>query len=81
MAASGPLGWETYFKAGWLNPNNFLVVQAAWLERGERRFSLAVLTDGNPEWTCGFSTIKGVTGILLGQEPTPGYLDVQVLQP
>ncbi len=80
VAASGPLGWETYFKAGWLNPNNFLVVQAAWLERGERRFSLAVLTDGNPEWTCGFSTIKGVTGILLGQEPTPGYLS-QVLQP
>ena len=80
IAASGPLGWETYFKAGWLNPNNQLAVQAAWLERGERRFSLAVLTDGNPDWAYGLSTIKGVAGILLGEEATPAYLG-QILEP
>jgi hypothetical protein len=80
VAASGPLGWATYFKAGWLNPNNQLVVQGAWLERGKHRFALAVLTDGNPGWTDGFSTSKGVTGILLGEEPSYAYL-AQVLEP
>jgi hypothetical protein len=80
VAAAGPLGWETYFKAGWLNPNNRLVVQAAWLERGRRRFALAVMTEGNPGWTYGFGTLKGVSGILLGQEPTSPYL-AQILEP
>jgi hypothetical protein len=80
VAASGPLDWDTHFKAGWMNPGNWLVVQAAWLERGERRFSLAVMTEGNPDWTYGFGTLKGVTGVLLGQEPTPVYL-AQILEP
>jgi hypothetical protein len=70
-AAAEPAGWEIYFKAGWLDPHNELVVQAAWLERRGRRFALAVMTDENPDWTYGFGTLEGVTGILVGAERAP----------
>ena len=75
-AAAGPEGWTTYFKSGWLGLDNKLMVQAAWLEKGKKKWALAVLTDENPTRTYGWDTQKGVTGLLLGQEPTPAYLAV-----
>ncbi len=30
-AAAGPDGWKTYFKSGWLELDNVLMVQAAWV--------------------------------------------------
>lgn len=78
VAAAGPLGWKVYFKGGW-SVGNVHMTQAARLERGERTFALAVLTTGNPNWTYGFGTLKGVTGILLGKEPSGAYL-AQVLE-
>jgi hypothetical protein len=56
------------------------MVQAAWLERGKRRFALAIMTERNPHGGYGFGTLKGVAGVLLGEEPTPAYL-AQVLEP
>ena len=54
-------GWNTYFKGGWrdtgLGP---LVHEAALFERGGRRFSLAVLSDGNPSHDYGTATLRGV---------------------
>jgi len=73
-AAAGPAGWKTYHKSGWLGLDNRLMVQAAWLEKGKKRWALAVMTDDNPDRSYGWDTQKGVTGLLLGEEPTPAYL-------
>ena len=75
-AAAGPEGWTAYFKSGWLGLDNKLMVQAAWLEKGKKKWALAVLTDENPTRSNGWDTQKGVTGLLLGQDPTPAYLAV-----
>ena len=50
------------------------MVQAAWLEKGKKRWALAVMSDENATRSYGWDTQKGVTGLLLGQEPTPAYL-------
>ena len=73
VAAAGPLGWKVYFKGGW-SGGNVNMVQAARLVKGDTVFALAVMTEGNPNWTYGFGTLKGVTGVLLGQQPTGAYL-------
>ncbi len=75
-AAAGPEGWQSYFKGGWLGQDNKLMSQAAWLEKGKKRWALAVMSDENPTRSYGWDTEKGVTGLLLGQEPTPSYLAV-----
>jgi hypothetical protein len=61
---------------GWLGMDNKLMVQAAWLEKDNKRWALAVMSDENPTRAYGWDTQKGVTGLLLGQEPTPAYLAV-----
>jgi Beta-lactamase enzyme family len=75
-AAAGPEGWTSYFKGGWLGLDNKLMVQAAWLEKGKKRWALAVMSDEDPTRSYGWDTQKGVTGLLLGQEPTAAYLAV-----
>lgn len=75
-AAAGPEGWTSYSKGGWLGMDNKLMVQAAWLEKGKKQWALAVMSDENPTRSTGWDTQKGVTGLLLGQEPTPAYLAV-----
>jgi hypothetical protein len=75
-AAAGPMGWTSYFKGGWLGLDNKLMVQAAWLEKGKKRWALAVMSDENATRSYGWDTQKGVTGLLLGEEPTPAYLAV-----
>jgi len=75
-AAAGPAGWTSYFKGGWIGMDNKLMVQAAWLEKGKQMWALAVMSDENPTRSYGWDTQKGVTGLLLGQEPTPAYLAV-----
>ncbi len=78
VAAAGPLGWKVYFKGGW-SGGNVHMVQAARLAKGDKVFALAVMTEGNPNWTYGFGTLKGVTDVLLGRQPTGAYL-TQVLE-
>ena len=78
-AAAGPAGWMVFFKGGWLDQDgrpNDVVTQAAWLERRGRRWALAILTDDNPSSYYGLQTLKGITGLLLGHEPTAAYLAV-----
>jgi Beta-lactamase enzyme family len=54
-------GWRTFFKGGWRQTGlGSLVHEAALFERGGRRFSLAVLTDGNPSHDYGTETLRGV---------------------
>ncbi len=76
-AAAEPLGWSAYLKGGWSIGNAYMT-QAARLELGGRRFAVAVLTQGNPDWTYGFGTLKGVAGLLLGQTASDTYV-AQVL--
>jgi hypothetical protein len=54
-------GWQTFFKGGWRQTDRgSLVHEAALFERDRRRFSLAVLTDGNPSHGYGTATLRGV---------------------
>jgi hypothetical protein len=73
-AAAGPDGWKTFFKSGWLELDNVLMVQAAWAEKGGIKWSAAVMTDENPTKSYGWDTEKGFAGLLLGHEPTSAYL-------
>jgi D-alanyl-D-alanine dipeptidase len=53
-------GWTTYFKGGWRGTEaGRLVHEAAQFEREGRRFSLAVLTDGNASHDYGTATLRG----------------------
>ncbi len=54
-------GWHTFFKGGWRTTSRgSLVHEAALFERRGRRFSLAVLTDGDPSHDYGTETLRGV---------------------
>ncbi|MEA2456620.1 MAG: hypothetical protein QOI45_2882 [Thermoleophilaceae bacterium] len=54
-------GWKTFFKGGWRQTGlGSLVHEAALFERDGRRFSLAVMTDGNPSHDYGTETLRGV---------------------
>jgi D-alanyl-D-alanine dipeptidase len=63
-------GWRTFFKGGWrATEAGALVHEAALFERDGRRFSLAVLTDGNPSHDYGTATLRGVARRLFGSPP------------
>jgi hypothetical protein len=54
-------GWHTFFKGGWRTTGlGSLVHEAALFERRGRRFSMVVLTDGNPSHDYGTETLRGV---------------------
>ncbi|MBV9466448.1 MAG: hypothetical protein JO169_10075, partial [Solirubrobacterales bacterium] len=62
-----PLGYQVFFKDG-SEPTGLgqLVHQIARLEGHGRKFSIAVMTDGDPSMAYGIDTIQGVTASLLG---------------
>ncbi|MDQ5832159.1 MAG: hypothetical protein M3550_03760, partial [Actinomycetota bacterium] len=63
-------GWRTFFKGGWRQTESgSLVHEAALFERGRKRFSLAVLTDGNPSHAYGTATLRGVARRLFRDPP------------
>jgi hypothetical protein len=65
-AVARPRGYAVFFKGGWRGTNlGQLVHQIARLEGHHRRFSIAVMTDGDPSMGYGIDTIQGVTGALL----------------
>jgi D-alanyl-D-alanine dipeptidase len=65
-------GWTTYFKGGWRRTDyGRLVHEAAQFVRRGRRFSLAVLTDGNPSHEYGTATLRGVARRLFRDPPRP----------
>jgi hypothetical protein len=65
-AVARPLGYTVFFKAGWRpSPDVYLVHQIARLEGHHRTFSMAVMTDGDPDMGYGIATIQGVTQALL----------------
>jgi Beta-lactamase enzyme family len=68
-AAARPT-WRVFFKGGWRpQDRGELVHQAALLERGARRISIAVLTDRNPTEAYGEATVRGIAARLLRAPP------------
>ena len=56
-----PRGFSVFFKGGWRGTwRGQLVHQASLLRYRGTRFSLAVLTDGNPSMRYGIATVAGV---------------------
>jgi D-alanyl-D-alanine dipeptidase len=61
-------GFKTFFKGGWRGTDRGqLVHEAAMFERGPLRFSMAVLTDGNPSHGYGTATLRGVAARIFGR--------------
>lgn len=66
IASAAGNRFDVYFKGGWLpTDSGQLVHQAALLERGGRRLSVAVLSDGSPSFDYGVQTVEGVAERLL----------------
>jgi hypothetical protein len=65
-AVARPLGYQVFFKGGWRGTSlGQLVHQIGRVEGHHRTFSIAVMTDGDPDMGYGINTIQGVTGALL----------------
>jgi len=65
-----PRGFSVFFKGGWRSTARGQLVHQASLVRYRRtRFSLAILTDGNPSMGYGIKTIEGITRRLLRAKP------------
>ncbi len=54
--------YRIFFKGGW---REGIVHQAALLERGDRRISLAILTSGEPSMSYGEATLAGIAARVL----------------
>jgi hypothetical protein len=63
-AASG--GWTVYFKGGWrATESGELVHQAGWLKDGNRKLTIAVLTDAQPSRLYAIHTVRGIADRLV----------------
>ena len=61
-----PDGWRVYFKGGWGTGTGRVTHQVAFLKKkGERRVTLAIMTEHNPSHEYGTHTIRGVARRLL----------------
>jgi D-alanyl-D-alanine dipeptidase len=69
---SGPAAkaaFTTFFKGGWRRTAaGRLLHEVALFERGGTRFSLAVLSDGNPSHDYGTATLRGVARRIFGPD-------------
>jgi hypothetical protein len=60
-----PDGWRIWFKGGWGSGTGRVTHQVALLREGDRRITLAILTQFNPSQAYGERTIQGVARRLL----------------
>ena len=65
-------GWRVYFKGGWGGGTGWVDHQVALIERGDLRFSLAILTHYNPSHAYGKQTLRGVAARLVRGLPLRG---------
>lgn len=62
---AAPEGWTPFFKGGWGSATGARTHQVAFLEMGDRRIALAILTTGNPSHSYGTSSVRGVASRLM----------------
>ena len=60
-----PRGWDVFFKGGWGSGTGAVTHQVAFLESGERRIAVAILTTNSPSHAYGTDTVRGVASRLL----------------
>lgn len=71
VAQARPEGWELFFKGGWGIATGRVNHQVAFLERGDDRVALAILTEWSPDHQYGTETQEGVARRLLEGLPGP----------
>jgi hypothetical protein len=57
--------WRIFFKGGWGSGTGWVCHQVAFLERGDRRIALAVLTRNSPSHRYATRTLRGIARRLL----------------
>ena len=62
---AAPGGWEVFFKGGWGSGTGAVTHQVAFLESGDRRIAVAILTENSPGHPYGAATVRGVAARLL----------------
>jgi beta-lactamase class A len=62
---AAPPVWKVFFKGGWGSGTGAVTHQVAFLESGERRIAVAILTESSPSHSYGTSTVRGVAARLL----------------
>jgi beta-lactamase class A len=62
---AAPREWTVYFKGGWGSGTGAVTHQVAFLESGERRIAVAILTTNSPSHGYGTETVRGVASRLL----------------
>ena len=65
IAAAVPDGWTIHFKGGWGSGTGRVTHQVAFLESGDRRVAVAILTEFSPSHRYGTRTVRGVARRLL----------------
>ena len=63
--------WRFFFKGGWGSGTGLVNHQAAFLERGPLRISIAIMTRDNPSHDYGSETLRAVAEWLLDDLPEP----------
>jgi hypothetical protein len=64
--AAARRGWTVYFKGGWRSTESGeLVHQAGWLKDGNRKLTIAVLTDAQPSQLHAIHTVRGIADRLV----------------
>jgi beta-lactamase class A len=61
---AAPAGWDVYFKGGWGSGTGRVTHQVAFLEQGDRRIAVAILTEFSPSHGYGTRTVRGVAARL-----------------
>lgn len=62
---AAPDGWTPFFKGGWGSATGARTHQVAFLEDGDRRIALAILTTDNPSHSYGTNSVRGVASRLM----------------
>ena len=57
--------WRLFFKSGWATGTGQVSHQVAWIERGDKRISMAVLTENSPNHQYSIRTLRGIFRRLL----------------
>lgn len=60
-----PNGWKVFFKGGWGSGRGLVGHQVAFLESGERRIAMAILTTSSPSHEYATTTVREVARRLL----------------